>query len=135
MTATKVLPAGGLLATFVLPLPPSLNHAYLRGQTWGGRRNVRASDELRAWQDEAALIVRGWEPPKHRPLAVWMQFHLPANRLNVLDLDGLEKFVIDAVVGKRRDNWVRRKVSEKTATAGPGWQAEGGVIVTVSEME
>lgn len=109
---------------FILPLPPSQNHAYMP-RAGGGRYK---SDVLRAWEDEAALEVRGWEPPKHTPLSISIDLVVPANKLRTTDLDGLLKFAIDATVGKRRDAWVDIVWCEKVA-AGVGERPRMTVVI------
>jgi Holliday junction resolvase RusA-like endonuclease len=102
------------VASFVLSLPPSTNHAYLP-RSGGGRYK---SDLLRAWEDEAALVLRGWEPPTHTPLAVHVLLVVPRNKLRTADIDGYLKAALDAIVGKRRDAWVDELLVDKRPVEG-----------------
>lgn len=117
--------------TFELALPPTANHGY-RATAINGRAQVYKSQDLRVWEQASALAVRGWEPPKHRPLSVRVIVYLPANQLRTADLDGWLKAIVDAVVGKRRDQWVDVIYAEKRACAP---DREPGVSVSVSEGE
>lgn len=98
---------------FVLSLPPNQNHGYVLGQG-----HIYKSAALRAWEDEAALVVGQWTPPKHIPLVVTIALLVPRPLLRKVDADGMVKFVVDAVVGKRRDAWVDQIGVWKTATDG-----------------
>lgn len=108
-----------LARTFRLPLPPPVNHRTTRGTTFGGRRNVHLSAEARAWAAGAALIVGAWRPPARTWLTVRIALAVPPSLLHRLDVDSCLKPLIDATVGHRRDQWVRRLLVEKRP--GDGW--------------
>jgi hypothetical protein len=78
----------------------------------------RKSDELLLWEDEAALVVRGWVPPAKTPLRVEITLVVPANKLWTFDAGNYEKPITDAVVGKRRDQWVADTRIVKRAAEG-----------------
>lgn len=103
------------MPTFHLPLPPSVNHAYQLGN-----RHIFKSAELVAWEQEAALIVKGWTPPARHELGVQIDLSVPRRLFRKADIDGYVKPILDAVVGSRRDCWIVELAVLKMATDGPG---------------
>ena len=106
--------------TVRLPLPPSINAT----NTPMGSRLVLTA-EARRWRRDAPALLMGWEPPPRTPLAMTIRLELPA--VHRSDIDGYLKPILDAVIGKNRDQWVTLlKVSKQ---AGDGW-----AVVTVEAM-
>jgi len=95
-----------------LPLPPSVNAT----NTPMGRRLVLTT-EARRWRRDAPVLLGGWEPPAHTPLAVTIKLEVPA--LYRGDIDGYLKPILDAVIGKNRDQWVTSLSVRKVR--GEGW--------------
>jgi len=56
-------------------------------------------------------------PPK-TPLSITFTFNLPANKLNVLDIDGLLKILQDAIfeTGRGNDAWIRQLTAYKASS-------------------
>ncbi len=90
---------------FRVPLPPSTNHGYRLG-LHGSRPVLVKTEALRTWEDVVACHVRPWLPPRQTPLFLTVTLHLPPKQLRTTDVDGPIKFIVDAIVGKRRDQWL-----------------------------
>lgn len=111
------------MQTFRLPMPPSTNHGYriaTRYTAQGPRAMMMKTDELVAWELTARAIV-GDYVPRRLPLEVHVTFGFPKRDMRRNDLDGRIKFVLDAVVGRRRDQYVDMLVVEKVQTDGEGY--------------
>ena len=114
---------GALMPTFRLDLPPSANHGYkmaIHGSAVRGWRPAMVKTrELEQWESDAARVVGNWRPPKHRSLAMRIVIALPRDIFRRRDIDGMVKFLTDATVGRRADQWVDRL--EVVKTVGDGW--------------
>lgn len=94
-----------VLARFVLPLPPSMNHAY-RHTVVAGRAVTYKTEDAKAWQRGVALIVGGWIPPERTPLRVTITLEVPRGDFHKRDIDGYLKLLLDSTIGTRADSWI-----------------------------
>ena len=99
------------MTVFALPLPPSSNHGYKQVWHWNRRKGRMQSrpgktNELVLWEDKARIILGGYAPPEHTRLRLDIDIYVPAVALRTEDLSGFLKFLEDAVVGNRRDQWI-----------------------------
>lgn len=84
------------MLTFVLPIPPTLNHCYLT--TRSGRRIL--TDEGRAYVEGAALVARnaaqreGWCYESGARLVLELRLFFPRNNR---DLDNAFKLLLDSL--------------------------------------
>ncbi len=118
------------MATFTLPLPPTTNAGYKTGSRYEHGRwvsRIMKTDRLIAWEDEARFIVRQWEPPRGVPLIVRVTLQVRRGFLRRMDIDGTLKFLVDLVVGKRRDQWIDRLEVSKV-------EGDDTAIVTVEAI-
>lgn len=77
------------MTVVMIPVPPSLNHAYANRK--GGRKKT---DEYRAWQFEAILRIKSQRPERiHGPVIV--DISIPKQRG---DIDNRIKPTLDALV-------------------------------------
>ncbi len=111
------------MPTFRLSLPPTSNHGYKMAVHGSERRGWRPAmvktADLELWESEAALVVKGWTPPKRRSLAVRIVVALPRASFRRRDIDGMVKFLTDATVGRRCDQWIDRL--DVVKVIGDGW--------------
>ncbi|MFH0899055.1 MAG: hypothetical protein V2A73_00355, partial [Pseudomonadota bacterium] len=112
-----------LMPTFRVPLPPSANHGYAIAARFSRKRGWHArmmkTEVLEEWEGKVGEIVGGWVPPKRARLAVQITLALPRAMLRRRDMDGPVKYLIDATVGRRCDQWIDRL--EVVKTVGDGW--------------
>ncbi|MCL6445272.1 MAG: RusA family crossover junction endodeoxyribonuclease, partial [Alicyclobacillus sp.] len=96
---------GGQSMRLVLPLPPSVNHAYriyVHPQT-GQRMRVLTSQAQRFRRDAAYLALRwrqvtGWQmPPPGTKVVLRLWYFWPSNRR--MDTHNREKVLLDALEG------------------------------------
>jgi Holliday junction resolvase RusA-like endonuclease len=107
------------MPTFRLPLPPSSNHGY-KLALHGGHPALVKTLELERWESAAAAVLGPWRAPARVPLKVSIALVYPAGDLRRYDLDGPIKFLIDALVSRRRDQWVDELTVCKIAGGGEG---------------
>jgi Holliday junction resolvase RusA-like endonuclease len=108
--------------TFHLPLPPSTNSGYKQGVRYSQKKGryvarMMKTERLQLWEEEARLRVGAWAPPPRVPLRVSITLHLSPALLRRRDIDGMQKFLIDQVVGPRRDQWIDELVVRKESGA------------------
>ena len=103
------------MPTFRVSLPPSSNAGYKLGIRYRRDKHtgelkqmstMMKTDRLIGWEEEVQWTIRGWTPPPRTPLAVTIRLSMPRADLRRRDIDGMHKYLIDQVVGKRRDQWV-----------------------------
>lgn len=93
--------------TVTLPIPPSVNHCYVR-RTVGNRRINVLSDKARRWQEEAnktawvAAQQSGWSCPCGEKVIVELTVYWPDARRR--DAHNLHKLIADALEGVAADD-------------------------------
>lgn len=112
------------MATFKVPLPPPTNSGYKIGTRWHRKQQrwvarMMKTDKLLAWEWEVAEIIGDWQPKPKTPLTVKIILAMPKEDLRRKDIDGMHKYLIDQIVGKRRDQWIDHL--EVTKLVGDGW--------------
>jgi Holliday junction resolvase RusA-like endonuclease len=108
------------VTTFRVPLPPGTNNGYVLDSRSGHAR-MRKTTVLETWESEVALVVGDWQPPARTPLVVRIVVGMPKRSLRTRDVDGCVKYLVDRVIGTRRDQWVDRIEIEKVLDGGDGW--------------
>lgn len=86
---------------FELPIPPSVNHAYRRYTTKGGRRMNVLTKKAQEWIEDAQVIAidamnrSGWVRPEKIKVVVEYVVYWPDRRKR--DPSNLEKLMLDAL--------------------------------------
>jgi hypothetical protein len=119
----------GDLARFILPLPPVSKNASsrLRRQT-GLPAKVST---LKQWERGIKLLLRGWTPPRAKPLQVQIKLYYPKGKLHRWGIDGRLSALLDTVLGVRGDEWADALTIRKRESA----DGEGYAVVSVAEMD
>jgi len=82
-----------------LPYPPSVNHYWTQGRTWGGRRNTYVSPEGEAYRWRVLEVIRQQAPGGRisllGPVLLWLDVYPPDRRRR--DLDNILKALLDAL--------------------------------------
>lgn len=117
------------------PIPPNNNHAYRRAKQGG----MYLTDEGHRFKALVGMTIKRGQPdfaiPPKTPLAINFAFHLPSNRLNVNDWDGLIKLLQDAIfeTGGGNDAWIRSATVFKYCAV--GGEAYSEVRLSILEQE
>jgi Holliday junction resolvase RusA-like endonuclease len=101
--------------------PGSTNHRYRLGVDGSGRARMFLTDDAKAWALVADNAVKraaedqGIRVARRTPLSASIELRMPLNRLNILDIDGVVKPVLDAVCRALgiNDAWVRELYVQK----------------------
>ncbi len=122
-----------LIRTVRLSLPPTTNHAYKIAARWSAKKGrlcavMVKTPALIAWEKGADKVVGRLDLPPRTPLMVTIRLELTRQDLRRHDLDGYIKPLLDATVGRLRDQWIDGLVVNKCL--GDGW-----ATVRISTME
>jgi Holliday junction resolvase RusA-like endonuclease len=128
--ANIVEPGNANLIAVVVPLPPQgINHGY-RATAVNGRAQIYKCAELKGWEQEIALTLPRWEPPNKQPLWMSIELYVPRRLFRRVDIDGMVKWLVDAVIGTRADQYV----DELRVTKQPVITRDGYAVVSVGPL-
>ncbi len=92
------------MSSFNLPWPPTVNHYWIRGTQWGGKRGMRLSDDAKMFRQKAFIAIRrdiprGWTETRGHWFWLTINVYPPDNRRR--DLDNILKPVLDVLTHSR----------------------------------